>query len=124
MICQDATHIQHNQGFYKGVDLISDAIEKDGSPKQCDCGVSKFSSHVLYSCCEINHEMYILHRILKPQNMNPHEYVEEAISQPTGGSTVFTFIIIFLFIYCHNMSSSYNFRNNLQMLNIPWEKLP
>ena len=124
MICQDETCIQHYQGFYTGVDLIPDAIEKDGSPKQCDCGVSKFSSHVFYPCCEINHEMYILHRILKPQNMNLQEYVWEAISQPMGGSIVFTFIIVFLFICCHNMLSSYNFRNNLQMLIIPWEKLP
>ena len=33
IVCTNDTHIQHNQGFYKGMDLIPDTIEKDGSPK-------------------------------------------------------------------------------------------
>ena len=41
IVCSYDTHIQHNQGFYKGMDLIPDAIDKDGLPKQCPCGVNK-----------------------------------------------------------------------------------
>ena len=33
IVCTNDSHIQYNQGFYKGMDLIPDAIEKDGSPK-------------------------------------------------------------------------------------------
>ena len=29
-------------GFYQGMDLIPYPLEKDGSPKSCNCGVNKF----------------------------------------------------------------------------------
>ena len=48
IVCTNDTHIQHNQGFYKGMDLIPDAIEKDSSPKKCPCGVNKCYINSIY----------------------------------------------------------------------------
>lgn len=47
MICNTETNIQHTQGFYKGIDLIPDAIERDGTPKMCPCGVNHFNMHTI-----------------------------------------------------------------------------
>ena len=39
VVCTNDMPIQQNDGLYSGMDLIPNALEKDGLPKQCACGV-------------------------------------------------------------------------------------